>query len=274
MNTQIQKIKSLAIEFGDQCRVWAKYFYKLATGESQITPKFLFTFFSWFCLLLFFSFFMLAEQNPFRLLIPFEIYSFPSYDRRSLVTVYIANGEGESLAVSRKLLIEENKHDFLNQLVGEISAPPYFDLSKEGNEKTGIFSPKKQLDIRFALRQVWFREASETLVFDWNVARLEAVMEAYRLPKIQSSTGDGEDEATNAPTDTDTYYSGGSEITQLESDDVLHMRRLDALRSTFSVLNQTILANMEPYNRIEHRFTGEFTRKNGWETIPKEFVKE
>lgn len=274
MNTQMQKIKSLAIEFGNHCKVWANQFYKLAVGENQITPKFLFQFFSWFCLLLFFSFFMLAEQNPFRLLIPFEIYSFPSYDRRSLVTVYISNGEGESLAVSRKLLIEDDKKDFLYQLVGEISEPPYFDLSKEGKEKAGIFSPKKQLDIRFALRQVWFREGSKTLVFDWNVARLESVMEAYRLPKIQTSTGDGDEETTNSPTDTDTYYSGGNEITQLESDDVLHMRRLAALQSTFAVLNQTILANMHPYNRIEHRFTGEFTRKNGWETIPKEFVKE
>lgn len=274
MNTQVQKIKKILKEFGEKLKVWSNAFYKLGTGETKVTRPFLFLFFSWFSLLFFFSFFMLAEQNPFRLLLPFEIYSFPSLDKRTLVTVYISNGEGETLPVKRKLLIEPEFSNFLYQLVGEVGAPPYFDFANEGSEKAGLFSPKKQLDVRYALRQIWVREKNKSIILDWNVSKLEYVMEAYRLPKIQSATGDGDEEPNaNIPTDTLTYYSGGNEATQKESDDELHLRRIQALHSTFVILNETLLANSPDTVRIEHRFTGEVSRKNGWEMIPKEFTR-
>ncbi|MDF3819203.1 hypothetical protein P3G55_04800 [Leptospira sp. 96542] len=275
MNTQVLKIKEYSKQLAEIIRVWVVEFYKIATGETKLTRDFLFLFFSWFGLLIFFSFFMLAEQNPFRLFIPFQVYTLPSLDHREPVTVFISNGEGEEFPIKRKVLKMEGDREFVYQLVGEVGSPPYFEMSESNAQDTKLFSPKKLLDIRFALKQVWFLESNTRLVLDWNVETIELVMEKYRLPKLNGLDSDSETEDDNAstPVDTITYYSGNAEMTPRESEEVVTKRRFAALNSTLRALNETLFENFPNLKRIEHKLSGERHLALDWDEIPSEAVK-
>lgn len=269
MNTHLQKIKEYLRSQKEILKVLITRFYKIGTGETKLTRDFIFLFASWFSLLIFFSFFILAEQNPFRLLLPFQLYSYPSLDHREPVVIYISNGEGEQIPIHRKVLKQEETEAFIYQLVGEVGSPPYFDsveaLAKDGK----LFSPKKLLDIRFALKQTWFVEKGNKLVVDWNVSILQDVMEKYRLPRTKSdeADADAEDENANAPVDTITYYTGGTETGPKEPEEVLNKRRILAMESTLRALNASLFENFKDLKTIEHQFSGEANSAYHWETI-------
>ncbi|TGL45942.1 LIC_10740 family protein [Leptospira perdikensis] len=270
MNTHLQKIKEYLRSLKEIIRVLIFRFYKIGTGETKLTRDFIFLFASWFSLLIFFSFFILAEQNPFRLLVPFQLYSYPSLDHRESVVIYISNGEGEQIPIHRKVLKQDETGAFIYQLVGEVGSPPYFDsveaLAKDGK----LFSPKKLLDIRFALKQTWFVEKGSKLVVDWNVSILQDVMEKYRLPRTKSdeADADAEEENTNAPVDTITYYTGGTETGPKESEEVLNKRRILAMESTIRALNASLFENFADLKSIEHKFSGEPSPVYHWDTLP------
>lgn len=269
MNTHLQKIKEYLRSQKEILKVLIIRFYKIGTGETKLTRDFIFLFASWFSLLIFFSFFILAEQNPFRLLLPFQLYSYPSLDHREPVVIYISNGEGEQIPIHRKVLKQEETEAFIYQLVGEVGSPPYFDsveaLAKDGK----LFSPKKLLDIRFALKQTWFVEKGNKLVVDWNVSILQDVMEKYRLPRTKSdeADADAEDENANTPVDTITYYTGGTETGPKEPEEVLNKRRIQAMESTLRALNASLFENFKDLKTIEHQFSGEANNAYHWETI-------
>ncbi|TGK48705.1 LIC_10740 family protein [Leptospira bouyouniensis] len=269
MNTHLQKIKEQLRNFWEFLKRISIQFYKIGTGETKLTRDFIFLFASWFSLLLFFSFFILAEQNPFRLLLPFQLYSYPSLDHREPIIIYISNGEGEQIPIHRKVLKREEAVDLIYQIVGEVGAPPYFDsveaLAKDGK----LFSPKKLLDVRFALKQSWFMGKNEKLVMDWNVNRLESIMEKYRLPRTKSEGEnlDSEEENPNAPVDTITYYTGGSETGPKESEEVLNKRRIQAMEQTLRALNATLFENFKEIQSIEHKFSGTMNPVYQWGSI-------
>ncbi|TGK78571.1 hypothetical protein EHQ24_18670 [Leptospira noumeaensis] len=268
MNTHLQKIKEQLRKLSEIVKILIIRFYKIGTGETKLTRDFIFLFASWFSLLIFFSFFILAEQNPFRLLVPFQLYSYPSLDHREPIVIYISNGEGEQIPIHRKVLKQEETEAFIYQLVGEVGSPPYFDsveaLAKDGK----LFSPKKLLDIRFALKQTWFVENGNKLVIDWNVQILQDVMEKYRLPRTKSDeTGDTEDENPNAPVDTITYYTGGTETGPKESEEVIQKRRSLAMESTIRALNASLFENFKDLKTIEHKFSGEGSPVYHWDSI-------
>ncbi|MCW7490500.1 LIC_10740 family protein [Leptospira meyeri] len=268
MNTHLQKIKESLRSLKEIIKDLIIRFYKIGTGETKLTRDFIFLFASWFSLLIFFSFFILAEQNPFRLLVPFQLYSYPSFDHREPIVVYISNGEGEQIPIHRKVLKREEPGDFIYQIVGEVGSPPYFDsveaLAKDGK----LFSPKKLLDIRFALKQSWFLNQGNKLVIDWNVQILQDVMEKYRLPRTKSEeTNDSEEENPNAPVDTITYYSAGTETGPKESEEVVNKRRILAMESTIRALNATLFENFKDLKTIEHQFSGETNPVYHWETL-------
>ncbi|XDD41619.1 hypothetical protein AB3N58_09875 [Leptospira sp. WS60.C2] len=269
MNTHLQKIKEILKSYWEFLKTVSIRFYKIGTGETKLTRDFIFLFGSWFSLLLFFSFFILAEQNPFRLLVPFQLYSYPSLDHREPIVIYISNGEGEQIPIQRKVLKREDRADLVYQIIGEVGAPPYFDsveaLAKDGK----LFSPKKLLDIRFALKQSWFLEKNGTLVIDWNTSILESIMEKYRLPhtKREEDNADPEEENPNAPVDTITYYTGGTESVPKESEEVLNKRRIQAMDQTLRALNASLFENFKDVKEIEHRFSGSFQPVYQWDSI-------
>lgn len=268
MNTHLQKIKDYLLSLSQTVKILVIRFYKIGTGETKLTRDFIFLFASWFSLLIFFSFFILAEQNPFRLLVPFQLYSYPSLDHREPIVIYISNGEGEQIPIHRKVLKQEETGDFIYQIVGEVGSPPYFDsveaLAKDGK----LFSPKKLLDIRFALKQSWFLEKDSKLVIDWNVQILQDVMEKYRLPRTKSEeTSDSEEENLNAPVDTITYYSGGTETGPKESEEVTNKRKILAMESTIRALNASLFENFKNIKSIEHHFSGEASPVYHWESL-------
>ncbi|TGM60791.1 LIC_10740 family protein [Leptospira vanthielii] len=269
MNTHLQKIKESLRSLAQILKVLIIRFYKIGTGETKLTRDFIFLFASWFSLLIFFSFFILAEQNPFRLLVPFQLYSYPSLDHREPVVIYISNGEGEQIPIHRKVLKQEETSAFIYQLVGEVGSPPYFDsveaLAKDGK----LFSPKKLLDIRFALKQTWIVEKGDKLIIDWNVSILQDVMEKYRLPRTKSdeADADAEEENPNAPVDTITYYTGGTETGPKEPEEVLNKRRILAMEATIRALNASLFENFKNLSTIEHKFSGEANAVYHWETL-------
>ncbi|MCW7493053.1 hypothetical protein ND861_11585 [Leptospira sp. 2 VSF19] len=268
MNTHLQKIKDYLLSLSQTIKLLIIRFYKIGTGETKLTRDFIFLFASWFSLLIFFSFFILAEQNPFRLLVPFQLYSYPSFDHREPIVIYISNGEGEQIPIHRKVLKREEPGDFIYQIVGEVGSPPYFDsveaLAKDGK----LFSPKKLLDIRFALKQSWFLEKESKLVIDWNVQILQDVMEKYRLPRTKSEeTNDSEEENPNAPVDTITYYTAGSDSGPKESEEVVNKRRILAMDSTIRALNASLFENFINLKSIEHQFSGEVSPVYHWESL-------
>lgn len=268
MNTHLQKIKDYLLSLSQTVKILVIRFYKIGTGETKLTRDFIFLFASWFSLLIFFSFFILAEQNPFRLLVPFQLYSYPSLDHREPIVIYISNGEGEQIPIHRKVLKQEETGDFIYQIVGEVGSPPYFDsveaLAKDGK----LFSPKKLLDIRFALKQSWFLEKDSKLVIDWNVQILQDVMEKYRLPRTKSEeTNDSEEENPNAPVDTITYYSGGTETGPKEPEEVTNKRKILAMESTIRALNASLFENFKNIKSIEHHFSGEASPVYHWESL-------
>ncbi|TGK92107.1 hypothetical protein EHQ30_18180 [Leptospira brenneri] len=268
MNTHLQKIKEQLRPLAETIKTLIIRFYKIGTGETKLTRDFIFLFASWFSLLIFFSFFILAEQNPFRLLVPFQLYSYPSLDHREPVVIYISNGEGEQIPIHRKVLKQEETGAFIYQLVGEVGSPPYFDsveaLAKDGK----IFSPKKLLDIRFALKQSWFVEKDTKLIIDWNLPILQDVMEKYRLPRTKTDElADSEEENPNAPVDTITYYTAGTDTGPKESEEVVNKRRILAMESTIRALNASLFENFKDLKSIEHKFSGEANTAYQWETI-------
>ncbi|PJZ45614.1 LIC_10740 family protein [Leptospira brenneri] len=268
MNTHLQKIKEQLRPLAETIKTLIIRFYKIGTGETKLTRDFIFLFASWFSLLIFFSFFILAEQNPFRLLVPFQLYSYPSLDHREPVVIYISNGEGEQIPIHRKILKQEETGAFIYQLVGEVGSPPYFDsveaLAKDGK----IFSPKKLLDIRFALKQSWFVEKDTKLIIDWNLPILQDVMEKYRLPRTKTDElADSEEENPNAPVDTITYYTAGTDTGPKESEEVVNKRRILAMESTIRALNASLFENFKDLKSIEHKFSGEANTAYQWETI-------
>ncbi|TGM82552.1 LIC_10740 family protein [Leptospira levettii] len=269
MNTHLQKIKELLKNYWEFLKTVSIRFYKIGTGETKLTRDFIFLFGSWFSLLLIFSFFILAEQNPFRLLVPFQLYSYPSFDHREPIIIYISNGEGEQIPIHRKVLKQEEPTALIYQIVGEVGAPPYFDsveaLAKDGK----LFSPKKLLDIRFAIKQSWFLNQNQKLVIDWNTNRLESIMEKYRLPRTKSEddSADADEENSNAPVDTITYYTGGTETGPKESEEVLNKRRIQAMDLTLRALNASLFENFKEIKTIEHKFSGELPSKYNFETM-------
>ncbi|TGL90133.1 hypothetical protein EHQ68_01495 [Leptospira congkakensis] len=268
MNTHLQKIKEQLRKLSEIVKILIIRFYKIGTGETKLTRDFIFLFASWFSLLIFFSFFILAEQNPFRLLIPFQLYSYPSLDHREPIVIYISNGEGEQIPIHRKVLKQEETDAFIYQLVGEVGSPPYFDsveaLAKDGK----LFSPKKLLDIRFALKQTWFVEKGSKLVIDWNVQILQDVMEKYRLPRTKSDEdADAEEENPNAPVDTITYYTGGMDTGPKESEEVVNKRKILAMESTIRALNASLFENFKDLKSIEHKFSGEVNPVYHWDSL-------
>ncbi|TGL17068.1 hypothetical protein EHQ46_17735 [Leptospira yanagawae] len=269
MNTHLQKIKELINTYWEFLKTVSLRFYKIGTGETKLTRDFIFLFGSWFSLLLFFSFFILAEQNPFRLLVPFQLYSYPSLDHREPIVIYISNGEGEQIPIHRKVLKQEENGALVYQIVGEVGAPPYFDsveaLAKDGK----LFSPKKLLDIRFALIQSWFINKNQKLVIDWNTSKLESIMEKYRLPrtKQEGESLDSDDENPNAPVDTITYYTGGTDTGPKESEEVLNKRRIQAMDQTLQALNASLFENFKDIKTIEHKFSGNLNPVYQWNSL-------
>lgn len=269
MNTHLLKIKEILKKYWEFLKTVSRRFYKIGTGETKLTRDFIFLFGSWFSLLLFFSFFILAEQNPFRLLVPFQLYSYPSFDHREPIVIYISNGEGEQIPIHRKVLKQNESGALVYQIVGEVGAPPYFDsveaLAKDGK----LFSPKKLLDIRFALKQSWFLDKNQKLVIDWNTSKLEAIMEKYRLPRTKSEgeAADSEEENPNAPVDTITYYTGGTDTGPKESEEVLNKRRIQAMDQTLRALNASLFENFKEVKSIEHQFSGNSNPVYQWNSI-------
>lgn len=269
MNTHLQKIKELINTYWEFLKTVSLRFYKIGTGETKLTRDFIFLFGSWFSLLLFFSFFILAEQNPFRLLVPFQLYSYPSLDHREPIVIYISNGEGEQIPIHRKVLKQEENSALVYQIVGEVGAPPYFDsveaLAKDGK----LFSPKKLLDIRFALKQSWFINKNQKLVIDWNTSKLESIMEKYRLPrtKQEGESLDSDDENPNAPVDTITYYTGGTDTGPKESEEVLNKRRIQAMDQALQALNASLFENFKDIKTIEHKFSGNLNPVYQWNSL-------
>ncbi|TGM03863.1 LIC_10740 family protein [Leptospira jelokensis] len=269
MNTHLQKIKELIKTYWQFLKTISLRFYKIGTGETKLTRDFIFLFGSWFSLLLFFSFFILAEQNPFRLLVPFQLYSYPSLDHREPIVIYISNGEGEQIPIHRKVLKREENGALVYQIVGEVGAPPYFDSVEALGKDGKLFSPKKLLDIRFALVQSWFIDKNQKLVLDWNVSKLESIMEKYRLPrtKQEGETFDSEEENPNAPVDTITYYTGGTDTGPKESEEVLNKRRIQAMDQTLRALNASLFENFKDIKTIEHKFSGNLNPVYQWNSL-------
>ncbi|TGN20174.1 LIC_10740 family protein [Leptospira idonii] len=250
------KIKEYSAVVKEKAEVYGSQFYRIGTGKDKTTPEFIFLFFSWFSLLLFFTFFILAEKNPFNLLVPFNVFQLPSHDPRSYYKVTISDGAEQEIAVNRKILADENPSSFVYQLVKEVGSPPYF-LPEENPEIQGIvFVPKKLLDLHYSLKNVWFRSEGKVLILDWNEEMLESVMNVYRLPRLSVSSLESEDDA-NAPEDTITYYSGGESSGPKESEEVTRQRKLTALGVSFRAIDSTLFANFPELKTIQHKLNGE-----------------
>ncbi len=251
------KIKEYADLTKNKFHFWKTKFYNIGTEREKTSREFQFMFLSWFFLLLFFTFFILAEKNPFGLLVPFQVFQLPSIDKRTEVKVFISDGGDNQIPVNRKILQNEDKDLFVYQLIAEVGSPPYFSVEESASMKDKLFNPKKLLDLQFALKKIWIRNNSKTMILDWNESMLQTVMSEYRLPQVIRSGDEVEEENTNAivPVDTITYYSGG-EVGQKESEDVIRIRRTNALAATLRAIEATLLENFPEVDLIEHKLDG------------------
>lgn len=250
------KIKEYSKATKEKLSFWKTRFYNIGTEREKSSREFQFLFLSWFSLLLFFTFFILAEKNPFNLLVPFNVFQWPRLDSREEVKIVISDGSAQQISVSRKILIAEEKDLFIYQLVDEVGAPPYFSVKESSSKTDTLFQPKKLLNLQFALKKVWIRKEGSELILDWNTTMLESVMNDYRLPRLIQTESNFEEEAqANAPVDTITYYSGG-EVSKTEGEEVTRARRLKALALTFKAVEATLFLNFPNLKTIEHRLDG------------------
>ncbi|WP_411822166.1 LIC_10740 family protein [Leptospira sp. 'Mane'] len=251
------KIKEYSGIVKEKGYAWGSQFYRLGTGIEVTTNRFLFLFFSWFSLLLFFTFFILAEKNPFNLLVPFNVFQLPNYDHRSHFKIFISDGGDLQAPITRLVLANENKSEFIYQLIEEVGAPPYF-LPEENKENAEIvFTPKKLLPLQYSLTNIWFREKEKTIILDWNETSLEQVMNQYRLARSgQGSTLVDSEEEQNQVVDAVTYYSG-PEVGPKESEELVRAKKLQALAATFKAIDATILSNFSEITTIQHKLNGE-----------------
>ncbi len=252
LHPKIKEYSEIAKEKG---YAWGSQFYRLGTGIEVTTNRFLFLFFSWFSLLLFFTFFILAEKNPFNLLVPFNVFQLPNYDHRSNFKVFISDGTDLQAPIARLVLANENKSEFIYQLIEEVGAPPYF-LPEENKENAEIvFTPKKLLPLQYSLTNIWFREKEKAIILDWNETSLEQVMNQYRLAKSGQGSALVDEEEQNQAVDTITYYSG-PELGPKESEESVRAKKLKALAATFKAIDATILANFPEFKTIQHKLNG------------------
>ncbi len=250
------KIKEYSLIAKDNINFWRTKFYNIGTEREKSSREFQFLFLSWFSLLLFFTFFILTEKNPFNLLVPFNVFQWPSIDHREEVKIFISDGGENQIPVNRKLLRNDDSIQFTYQLIGQVGAPPYFSVEESAATKDKLFNPKKLLDLQFALKKIWVRDNGKMMILDWNESMLESVMNEYRLPQIIRSGNEVEEEpSANAPVDTTTYYSGG-DIGQKESEVVTRTRRTNALNATIRAIDATIYLNFPEVKSIEHRLDG------------------
>ncbi|MDZ4725744.1 MAG: hypothetical protein SH817_06285 [Leptospira sp.] len=250
------KIKEYSTLTKSKINTWIKRFYNIGTEKEKTSREFQFLFLSWFFLLLFFTFFILAEKNPFNLLVPFNVFQVPHNDSRDEIKIFISDGDKNQIPVIRKLLVSEDKDIFINQLISEVGSPPYFSVEESASLKDKIFSPKKLLDLHDSIKSIWFRENNTKLILDWNYGQLESVMSGYRLPQNRASSLElEEDSQTSAPIDTITYYSGG-ETLKREDESVTQSRRLKALSATFKAIDATLFLNFPELKIIEHHLDG------------------
>jgi hypothetical protein len=252
---QSPKIKEYSDFAREKISFWKTRFYNIGTEKERSSREFQFLFLSWFSLLIFFTFFILAEKNPFNLLVPFNVFQWPQIDHRKDVKVFISDGNENQIPVNRKVLVSENTDQFIYQLIGEIGSPPYFSVEESASLKDKLFNPKKLLDLQFSLKKIWIRDEGKSMILDWNESMLVTVMNEYRLPQVIAGEEVEEDPVLNAPVDTITYYSGG-EINLKEGEEVTRERRLKALTATFKAIDATIFLNFPNVKSIEHRLDG------------------
>ncbi|GBF49631.1 hypothetical protein LPTSP4_11470 [Leptospira ryugenii] len=251
-----QKIREQGKKIKEAFIYWRDRLYLIGTEKEKTSREFRFLFLSWAFFLLFFTFFILAEKNPFNLLVPFNVFQIPRFDQRDEVQIYVSDGEDLQIPVKRKLLVHEDSRERIFQFINEVAAPPYFSNKEKVNDNDTLVNPKKLLNLHDSLTQVWFLENESRLVLDWNAKQLESVLMSFRLPRSYALGNENEEEnQENTPVDAISYYTGPENFVT-EEESVTRKRRLSALSATLKAIEATLFRNHPNLKVIEHRLDG------------------
>lgn len=241
-------------------RFWAfalnnwKKFYSIATGEKQENPRrFLFLYFSWIVFLLFLSLSFLVEKSPFTLLLPFQVFSLPVDDPRTMGVIYVSDGEANIYASDRKIFLQNNVKEDVREIIEEVGRPPHFSAGfKEGDPFFGA-KLKKLPNLSIALISVWLVDDGEKAIIDFSSSELEKELAKFRFAKSKIEEAE-EDEAELM--DTESYYSPPSDFIDAKTLKEIEEKKVLILGLALKAIQQSILANITEVEKLEFRLDG------------------
>lgn len=243
---------------------WIKL-YNIGTDQvSQGSRQFLFLYFSWIIFLIFLSFSFLAEVNPFRLLYPFQVFSFPVRETRSYLPIYVSDGETGIFKTSRYIWKdEEDLYLTLRNLIEEIGRPPHYSEFDESESKDRFLGAtlKKLPNLSPAVISFWIRE--KTLIVNLSGSHLESELSKYRFAKSTNYDDLEGEEEVETVSSIESYYSPPVNFVDGKTLKELEEKKARVLNLVRHAIEKTILANFPNLEKVEFRVDGKRSEPKG-----------
>lgn len=179
-------------------------------------------FYGWITFIVFISFSILAGINPFKLLVPFSVFSLPLKDGRSLKKIYISDGETKLIETNRLLFFPSDLQDNIREIIEEVGRTPQYSINEE-NWKNWNTPFKKLPNLTPALKVIWIQKDGKEIILDFIKEIVDKELSKYTNPSewvsIQEIDEDNQD--------TKSYYKKsnflGESPTKYSKEERIHM---------------------------------------------------
>ncbi|WCL48211.1 LIC_10740 family protein [Leptospira sp. GIMC2001] len=238
-----------------------KNFYEIAIdSKGEVPRKFLFLYTMWISFIIFISFSFLVDKNPFRLLIPFQVFALPISDPRVEAVVYVSDGESQTYLSVRKVLKVSNDREDILKLIEEVGRPPYHSKMDSITSDIGSSSLKKLPNLSVALLSSWIIDDGKVLVLDFSSREIEKELSKYRYAK---SRGEEMIDEESEVEDTESYYSAPANFIDSKTQREIEEKKIKNLNLALSCISQTIKANFPKIQNVMFRIDGKNPTKTG-----------
>lgn len=193
--------------------------------------RFLFYYLSWFFAILLITGFALVGRNPFRLLLPYSVFSLPKIDSRKSVPIYLSNGQKKLVAAKRKLQWQNDTRQNILALIGEIGKSPFYEMDTKNDALQLNEDLKKLTNLQTSVRVLWLLTNNKRLVID---LRQQTILQELKALKFR--------------------VKGAK--TPEEREQIEQQTKYNILHSTFLAIEKTIFANFKEIQTIEYRLDG------------------